>query len=67
MSTAVFVTGASRGFGRALAVESAKRIAGRVVLVLTARTEEDLRETARLAEEAAAVRPSRAAGDASAR
>lgn len=43
-----FITGASKGIGRAIAIEFARRFSEGLLLVLTGRSEKDLQETASL-------------------
>ncbi|XP_071827497.1 sepiapterin reductase-like [Apostichopus japonicus] len=46
--TVAFITGASKGIGRAIAVEFSKRFTDKLQLVLTGRCEKDLKETVSL-------------------
>lgn len=44
-TTLIFITGASQGIGRCIALETVKKFSGDLIFVLTARSEEKLNET----------------------
>lgn len=59
VSTVAIVTGASKGIGRAIAIEFAKRFTEGLLLVLTGRSEKDLQETVSLIQADSSFSPSR--------